>query len=602
MKLNRTRAIASFFATALLLIALNAQRSTLFAQPTAFTYQGRVTDNGTNFDGPGLFKFALVTSTNNSHQARAFAQLTGSFVTSCTVGLTAGGTSGGPIHPDPGNGYTTPPAVTFSGGGGSGAAATATVSGGTISAITVTATGSGYINPPTVTIAPPPPNITFVTYWSNDGTSVAGSEPAAAVSVGVSDGLLTVVLGDTNLANMATLDASVFAQQNLQLRIWFNDGVNGFAPFSPVQSLMPVPYALGLAGVVDNNTIAAGQFATVGGGQGNTTSGYWTTVSGGSGNVAAAGTATVSGGADNVASGVGATVGGGQDNIASGSEATVPGGFNNTAAGDFSFAAGLNAQALHRGSFVWSDYTPGASFPSTANNQFSVRASGGIRFAGDVAFDTSTYHHLSLSGGNSLGFLYGSYNRPTFGDGIHLGYNYYADAGGSDHIFRSDGATSRIQVGYGSIILSTGGVGVVPTAQQLVVVPGSVTVNGTFNNNSDRNAKQDFAPVSPSQILQKVAQLPISEWSYKTDSATRHIGPMAQDFHAAFNVGTDEKHLAPIDEGGVALAAIQALNQKLSEQQAALQGKDSEIQELRQAVAELQKAIRNINPKAQEPL
>ena len=76
--------------------------------------------------------------------------------------------------------------------------------------------------------------------------------------------------------------------------------------------------------------------------------------------------------------------------------------------------------------------------------------------------------------------------------------------------------------------------------------------------------------------------------------------PTAQDFYSIFNVGTDDKHIAPIDEGGVALAAIQGLNQKLSEQEAALKNKESEIQELRQAVAELQKTVRKITNKAQE--
>lgn len=42
--------------------------------------------------------------------------------------------------------------------------------------------------------------------------------------------------------------------------------------------------------------------------------------------------------------------------------------------------------------------------------------------------------------------------------------------------------------------------------------------------------------------------------------ATPHLGPMAQDFHAAFNVGMDDKHMATVDEEGVALAAIQGLN------------------------------------------
>jgi len=136
-----------------------------------------------------------------------------------------------------------------------------------------------------------------------------------------------------------------------------------------------------------------------------------------------------------------------------------------------------------------------------------------------------------------------------------------------------------------------GGINAAPTAIRLDATTAGVTVNGTFNNNSDRNAKQDFAPVSPSQILDKVLQLPVSEWSYKVDAATRHIGTMAQDFYSAFNIGTDDKHIAPIDEGGVALAAIQGLNQKLMVE---LQRRDAENQELKRSVTELKELVNKL--------
>ncbi len=201
------------------------------AQGAAFTYQGRVQDNGTNFNGAGQFKFALVTSTNYNHQARAVANMGGiapnQFVSSISV-------------TDGGSGYTSAPTVTVSGN----ATAQANVSGGVVSSITVLSPGSGYSSAPAVTIAPPPPNISYTTFWSNDGTSVAGSEPAAAVSVAVNHGLFTVVLGDTTLANMTAISASLFNQPNLQLQIWFNDGVNGSAALSPVQNLTPTPYAI----------------------------------------------------------------------------------------------------------------------------------------------------------------------------------------------------------------------------------------------------------------------------------------------------------------------------------------------------------------------
>jgi len=61
-------------------------------------------------------------------------------------------------------------------------------------------------------------------------------------------------------------------------------------------------------------------------------------------------------------------------------------------------------------------------------------------------------------------------------------------------------------------------------------------------------------------VLDKVASLPISRWSYKSERGVSHVGPMAQDFYAAFKLGADDKHITSIDEDGVALAAIKALH------------------------------------------
>src|SRR5690606_13623799 len=75
--------------------------------------------------------------------------------------------------------------------------------------------------------------------------------------------------------------------------------------------------------------------------------------------------------------------------------------------------------------------------------------------AGNLSLGTGSgdYRHMRIGGGNSDGFLYGSY--PRFGDGIHMGYNYYADAAGVDRIVHPDGGTSRISTGYGSIVMAT---------------------------------------------------------------------------------------------------------------------------------------------------
>ena len=85
---------------------------------------------------------------------------------------------------------------------------------------------------------------------------------------------------------------------------------------------------------------------------------------------------------------------------------------------------------------------------------------------------------------------------------------------------------------------------------------------------------------------------PMTTWNYKTQAKSiRHVGPMAQDFYASFGVGADDKHITDVDEGGVALAAIQGLNQKVEEQKSELKERDADIRQLKQSVAELKQLI-----------
>jgi hypothetical protein len=85
---------------------------------------------------------------------------------------------------------------------------------------------------------------------------------------------------------------------------------------------------------------------------------------------------------------------------------------------------------------------------------------------------------------------------------------------------------------------------------------------------SDRSLKRDVRPVDTEAVLENVARMPISTWSYKSDDPrVRHLGPMAQDFHAAFGLGDTDRAYHPIDAHGVALAAIQALYDRVSAQQ-----------------------------------
>jgi len=67
---------------------------------------------------------------------------------------------------------------------------------------------------------------------------------------------------------------------------------------------------------------------------------------------------------------------------------------------------------------------------------------------------------------------------------------------------------------------------------------------------------------------------------------------MAQDFRTAFGLGTDERHIATVDADGVALAAIQGLNQKLEGRsqllEEKLEQKETEITELKARMEKLE--------------
>jgi hypothetical protein len=141
-------------------------------------------------------------------------------------------------------------------------------------------------------------------------------------------------------------------------------------------------------------------------------------------------------------------------------------------------------------------------------------------------------------------------------------------------------------------VRATGGVRLVSGVDNNGVPVAGVLLpagSGSWSTLSDRNAKTQFAPVNPRELLYRLAQLPIQTWNYKSQNdSVRHIGPTAQDFHAAFPIGEDDRHIATVDADGVALAAIQGLNQKLEE---ALKEKEIELETLKQRLAAIEKML-----------
>jgi trimeric autotransporter adhesin len=314
-----------------------------------------------------------------------------------------------------------------------------------------------------------------------------------------------------------------------------------------------------IVGGVGNNS--SGYDSFIGAGVFNNASGQDAVVAGGSGNSATNIYSTVGGGLANTNTGYSATVGGGLQNTASGSDATVPGGYGNVANGLTSFAAGNQANANNQGTFVWAD-SQNAVFSSTANDQFLVRAQGGMGI------------NMNNPGGAAL-YVQGNRSGGTFNSAVGIFENTSTATGstGSGPALRviCDGGSNPA----GALSVSANGIGPIAEFGNGLQFVANIANDGTLTcksliQTSDWNAKQNFTALDGKSVLAKVISLPVTEWNYKDDAADKkHIGPMAQDFHAAFDLnGADDKHISVIDEGGVALAAIQGLNQKLEETRA----------------------------------
>jgi hypothetical protein len=102
---------------------------------------------------------------------------------------------------------------------------------------------------------------------------------------------------------------------------------------------------------------------------------------------------------------------------------------------------------------------------------------------------------------------------------------------------------------------------------------------GSWVSLSDAAAKDDITTIDPRDVLQRLVAMPVSTWRYKSATAdVRHMGPTAQDFHAAFGLnGDNDKGIATVDIGGVAFAGIQGLHAQMQEENARLQRENQEL-------------------------
>jgi len=335
----------------------------------------------------------------------------------------------------------------------------------------------------------------------------------------------------------------------------------------------------GLAGAPNQ---VNGNQGTVGGGEGNT-AGEGSTVGGGSGNTARYFRATVGGGTSNAAEAEEATVGGGLTNTASGRFSSVGGGAANKASADYSTVSGGSGNTAN-----YQLSSVGGGTDNQSSNEASVVAGGehnlaqGAYSAVAGGINNAAGGQGTVVGGGAGNVASGSYALVPGGFSNLAAGDYSFAAGRNANVNAKDPGSFLFadsnNYQFPSIapnefgVRATGGVRFVtaidPAGNPLAGVrisPGS----GSWETLSDSQAKTSIVPVNEQQVLERLMSLQVSSWSYRGQEASiRHIGPMAQDFYNAFQVGEDNHYISTVDEEGVALAAIQQLYRLVQQNQA----------------------------------
>ena len=283
------------------------------------------------------------------------------------------------------------------------------------------------------------------------------------------------------------------------------------------------------------NYVQSGQHGAVvcGGGQlglGNGALGSFTVIGGGYWNTTGADGAIIVGGVENTASGLWSTICGGGQNTTGGAHAAVGGGEYNGAGGSHATVPGGLSNSAQ------GDYSLAAGRRAKANDigSFAWADSNDIDFASAAANEFAA--------------------RAT---------------GGVRFVTAIDGAG-------------------VPTAGVSLAAGGT-----SWATISDRNKKKDFQRVDGEELLKGIARLDIPTWHYawERDEDARHIGPMAQDFHATFGVGAHDTVITTQEAEGVALAAAKALEKRTSDLRDENASLRSELVELRNQLAALRELV-----------
>lgn len=258
---------------------------------------------------------------------------------------------------------------------------------------------------------------------------------------------------------------------------------------------------------------------------------------------------------------------------------------NGTIAGGFGNTAGSNNGADDAAMAA----VGGGVFNSATAYAAGVAAGDGNQATGQYAFVGGGT--ANVAGGTAAAIPGGSSNTAGGAASLAAGFRAKALGDGSMAFADSTQADLTVMAANAFVVGFAGGIGMYTSKAQTTgcSLPAG---GGTWNCSSSQTEKHDVAPVDTDEMLERVVTLPISTWRYRTESSGAvHVGPMAQDFHAAFGLGDSDRSIGLLDASGVALASIQGLNRKL---EAALDAKRTKIAALEAELAELRRAVEGL--------
>jgi uncharacterized small protein (DUF1192 family) len=327
----------------------------------------------------------------------------------------------------------------------------------------------------------------------------------------------------------------------------------------------------------DNSISSNGYQSVIGGGNVNALTAPNAVIGGGNQNTLSASDSVIAGGSQNTLSSNGTYgfIGAGSNNTVSGQYGVLGGGSGNKNAGEYAVVGGGATNNVESQSYGFI----GAGLDNKLSGEGAVVV-GGYDNTGSGAWATIPGGYANVASGTAS-FAAGNHASAT-----KYGAFVWSDGSDSSTALTSTAAYQFLARASGGFTFWTNAAGTVGAR----LAPGS----GTWSSASDRNMKTNVARLDDADVLDKVSRLPISKWSYVSERGVRHVGPMAQDFYAAFKVGEDDKHITSIDEDGVALAAIKALHARVgaldaenARLRAQLASTDARLARLTLAVAKL---------------